>query len=61
MGYAGGIKPSTVLDVLSSIGVVDQPFWIDMESGVRDENNQLDLRLVREVLEKTRPFVVETA
>jgi hypothetical protein len=32
-----------------------------MESGVRDETNQMDLRLVREVLEKTRPFVVECA
>jgi hypothetical protein len=52
LGYAGGIKPATVLDILVEIGLVDEGAWIDMESGVRDTNDQFDLGLVREVLEK---------
>lgn len=52
LGYAGGIKPATVLDVLGQIGPVDESAWIDMESGVRDSENRFDLGLVREVLEK---------
>jgi hypothetical protein len=59
MGYAGGIKPENVVDVIrDNIGQVDSPFWIDMESGVRDANDQFDLARVRAVLEKTAPFVV---
>ncbi len=57
MGYAGGIKPSTVVDVLRDIGPVDGDFWIDMESGVRDEHGSFDLQRVRAVLEAARPWV----
>ncbi|HEY2509491.1 MAG TPA: hypothetical protein VGI39_01425 [Polyangiaceae bacterium] len=59
MGFAGGIKPSNMLDVLSEIGPRDAPFWIDMESGVRSGEDTFDLRLVREVLERAAPFVVK--
>jgi hypothetical protein len=52
MGYAGGIKPANVSDVLADIGPVDESAWVDMESGVRDADDQFDLGLVREVLEK---------
>lgn len=56
LGYAGGIKPSNVLQVLKDIGPVDAPFWLDMESGVRTDD-KFDLGLVREVLTLTAPFV----
>ncbi len=59
MGYAGGIKPSTVLDVLRDIGPVDASFWIDMESGVRTDD-KFDLALVRKVLEQCAPYVEVT-
>jgi hypothetical protein len=36
---------------------VARPYWIDMESGVRT-NNQFDLAKVRQVLEIAAPFVV---
>lgn len=57
IGYAGGIKPSNVEDVLRAIGNRSEDFWIDMESGVRDGADRFDLSLVREVLERARPWV----
>ena len=56
MGYAGGIRPSTVESVLEAIGPVAEDFWIDMESGVRT-GDKFDLVLVREVLEQAAPWV----
>jgi hypothetical protein len=48
-GYAGGIGPDNVLDVLSRIEATD--FWIDMESKVRDANDRFDLDAVERVCE----------
>lgn len=48
-GYAGGIGPHNIDSVLDSLP--EGWAWIDMESGVRDEQNRLDLRKVRTVLE----------
>lgn len=60
-GYAGGIKPSTVVGVIREIEEIQrskpQDYWIDMESGVRDASNVFDLYLVRQVLEAAKPFV----
>lgn len=50
MGYAGGIGPDNVVDVLRDIGPV-RPTWIDMESGVRT-GDKFDLAKVRRVLEQ---------
>ena len=45
-GYAGGLNPDTIGDALAAIAarVPDgQPYWIDMESGVRtDDRFDLD-------------------
>lgn len=41
VGYAGGISPSNVKQVIETIRA-DGPYWIDMESGVRT-GNWLDL------------------
>lgn len=56
LGYAGGINPDNVLDVLSAIGPVPHDFWIDMESGVRT-NDRFDVGKARSVLERTAPLV----
>lgn len=37
VGYAGGINPSNVLDVLRAINS-SGPYWIDMETGVRTDD-----------------------
>ena len=50
-GYAGGICPENVEEVLAEIGAQRMPYWIDMESGVR-RDDQFDLYRVRDVLSK---------
>jgi hypothetical protein len=49
VGYAGGIGPENVLEVLDAIGATG-PYWIDMESGVRT-GDRFDLELCRRVCE----------
>jgi hypothetical protein len=53
-GYAGGIGPNNVAAVLEELREASGgawPAWIDMESGVRDAQDRLDLAAVLEVLE----------
>lgn len=57
IGYAGGISPDNIHEVLESLAP-GGPCWIDMESGVRT-NDELDLVKVRSVLEQARPYVLE--
>jgi hypothetical protein len=49
VGYAGGIGPENVRDVLAAIDA-DGPYWIDMESGVRTDD-RFDLEKCRAVCE----------
>ena len=55
-GFAGGIGPDNLVEVLRDIGPREAPFWIDMESGVRTDD-RFDLAKVRAVLEAAKPFV----
>lgn len=55
LGFAGGIGPDNVLDVIRAIGPRGAPYWIDMESHVRTDD-VLDLAKVRRVLELAAPF-----
>lgn len=57
LGYAGGIKPSNVVDTLNDIGIVDHDFWIDMESGVRT-NDTFDYDLAHKILTLTKPLII---
>ena len=56
LGFAGGIGPDNVLDVIRDIGPRD-PYWIDMESGVRTDD-KLDLAKVRRVLEQIATLTI---
>ena len=49
VGYAGGLGPTTVRDVLDEIQA-SAPFWIDMESKVRSEEDLFDLELCSTVI-----------
>lgn len=59
LGYAGGIKPSTIESTISQIGKRSKPYWLDMESGVRTDD-RFDLKLVREVLVRAAPYIGAT-
>jgi hypothetical protein len=50
VGYAGGIGPDNVLEVIKAISA-GGPYWIDMESKVRT-NDRFDLALCRRVCER---------
>ncbi len=51
-GYAGGLGPENVQAELARIRAAagDQPFWIDMEGKLRDQNDRFDLGSVLDVL-----------
>lgn len=48
-GYAGGINPANAARIVDSLPHGGNQYWIDMESGVRDEHDRFDLGKVRAV------------
>jgi hypothetical protein len=63
-GYAGGLGPANVVEQVNTLnrlrlgpGLLETPYWIDMEGRVRDEEEHLDLVKVRKVLESCVPLV----
>jgi len=56
-GFAGGIGPDNIKQVLEETKDIKQDFWIDMESKVRDENNNLNLDAVKNVLSICEQYV----
>lgn len=59
VGYAGGIRPNNVLDVIADITDTNKylspyppNYWIDMETGVRDNADHLDLGACASICEK---------
>jgi phosphoribosylanthranilate isomerase len=59
-GYAGGLSPDNLTENLIEIEKVcgPGPIWIDVETRVRNEQNQLDLGLVRKFLETAKPWII---
>lgn len=58
-GYAGGIGPHNVQQILPLVAAIhqpDEPYWIDMESGVRTDN-QFDIFKAEAVLAATDKFL----
>lgn len=50
-GYAGGLNPDNVGEVVALLGTLANSYWIDMESGVRDADDRFDLARCRRVCE----------
>lgn len=56
-GYAGGIGPSTLDAALAFAGAhAEARLWLDMESGVRDESDALDLGKVEEICNRVEEW-----
>lgn len=54
VGYAGGIAVDNVMATIEAINAASPkpgPYWIDMESGVRDENDQFSIEKVWAICE----------
>ena len=60
-GFAGGLNPENVARNIENILKQDTngPFWIDVESGVRDKQDILNLQLVQEFLVEAHPFIAK--
>lgn len=50
-GYAGGLRPDNVAQAVAAINGGATRYWIDMESGVRDERDRFSLEKCRAVCE----------
>ena len=55
-GFAGGLGPGTIPTALPAIQQVcaDKPFWIDMESRIRDQDDWFDIHACEKGLEASR-------
>lgn len=51
VGYAGGLSPHNVQAHVQRIGELASDYWIDMESGVRDELDRFSIARCRQVCE----------
>lgn len=56
VGFAGGINPENTTHVLGQLASQLRPYWIDMETGVRTDN-EFDAAKVEAVLTATVPFI----
>lgn len=59
-GYAGGLSPDNLTENLEKIEQVcgPGPIWIDVETNVRNDKNELDIGLVRRFLETAKPWII---
>lgn len=55
-GYAGGLTPENIAAQLPLIQAAASasPYWIDLESGLRDSGNHFDMSRVRSFIEQVR-------
>ncbi|MGJ7523481.1 hypothetical protein ACSFA0_23575 [Variovorax sp. LT1P1] len=62
-GYAGGLGPETIAAALPAIvrASAERPFWLDMESALRDASDRFQLDRCSAVLETVNDFLVEDA
>lgn len=50
-GYAGGLRPENVAQAIQTISTRADRYWIDMESGVRDDSDRFSVEKCRAVCE----------
>ena len=58
-GYAGGLGPDNIAEQLEKIAEIvgDRPIWIDMETKLRDKNDNFSLDKCEEILQAVKPYV----
>lgn len=61
-GYAGGISPDNVYGILNRISQVndeDTSIYIDMESGIRDENDWFSIEKCKQVIKEVERWITD--
>lgn len=58
VGFAGGIGPDNVIDIIERIGARPDPYWLCMESGVRT-GDDFDIQKVEAVARKVAVHLAE--
>lgn len=58
-GYAGGLGPDNITTELARIAEVvgDVRIWIDMETKLRDENDNFSIEKCEQILQAAKPYV----
>lgn len=51
-GYAGGLRPGNISEALATISGSAQHFWLDLETGIRDDRDRFSVGLCRQVCEQ---------
>lgn len=62
VGFAGGITPDNCVEVVTRIEenlLSEIPYWIDMETGIRDERDWFSISKCRQVCEHVYKFMYE--
>jgi len=49
VGFAGGIGPDNILEVITRLGERPQPYWLCMERSVRNKDDEFDVQKVEAV------------
>lgn len=60
IGIAGGIRPNNCVTVVEDImryDFMERPFWIDMETGIRDNQDRFSTDACYEVCKRLRDFI----
>lgn len=62
IGYAGGLGPNNIEKELHRIALSsgDKPFWIDMESSLRSQDDRFDLEKCTQILRSAAQFVMQS-
>jgi len=57
-GYAGGLNQDNLIELLPKMEVAagDKPFWLDMESSLRNDNDWFDLRKAETILKLVQSY-----
>jgi hypothetical protein len=58
-GYAGGISDVNIDSTMEALvkRYEEEPFWIDIESGARDDKNQFSLARVERILKRAKEYI----
>lgn len=59
VGQAGGIRPENIVEMLAQRDPMQTaPYWFDLETGARDEENRFSIPAAEAILQAAAPYVI---